>query len=258
MPDCMPIQMNLHLFFLDYWRIFRSNLQSTIGVVWRCKNIRFFGCLFALLISSCDNDKEDLSTIKDEDNSTELSNPDKESEQLQESAKAGNADAQFVLGVMHVKSDLPSINYEQALNWFTQAANQEHAKAQFYLGAMYENGRGVEIDHAKAIKWFTSSAENGYPIAQNHLGWMLANGKGIAQDHEKAVYWFRKAAEKKYSVAQANLSTMYRDGKGVRSDLRLARTWWNLALEGDSDSAFKEVGFNVFQLSRLTEIDSIE
>jgi TPR repeat protein len=87
---------------------------------------------------------------------------------------------------------------------------------------------------------------------------MLANGKGIAQDHEKAVYWFRKAAEKKYSVAQANLSTMYRDGKGVRSDLRLARTWWNLALEGDSDRAFKEVGFNIFQLSRLTEIDSIE
>jgi TPR repeat protein len=51
---------------------------------------------------------------------------------------------------------------------------------------------------------------------------------------------------------------MYRDGKGVRSDLRLARTWWNLALEGDSDSAFTEVGFNIFQLSRLTEIDSIE
>lgn len=223
-----------------------------------CWNVKLFGCLFALLLSSCDQGKEDLSTSEDEYESTEPSNPVSESEQLEESAEAGSADAQFELGVWHIKNDLPSIKYEEALNWFAQAANQEHAKAQFYLGAMYEHGQGVEMDHAKAIKWFTSSAENGYPIAQNHLGWMLANGKGIAQNHEKAVYWFRKAAEKKYSVAQANLSTMYRDGKGVRSDLRLARTWWNLALESDSGSAFTEVGFKIFQLSRLTEIDSIE
>ena len=241
--------------FLERFRAFWARCFGHGNLSW---NVQLFGCLFALLLSSCDQAKQDLSTSEDEYESPEPSNLVSESEQLQESAEAGSADAQFDLGVLHIKGELPGIKYEDALNWFAQAANQEHAKAQFYLGAMYENGKGVEMDHAKAIKWFTSSAENGYPIAQNHLGWMFANGKGIAQDQERAVYWFRKAAEKKYSVAQANLSTMYRDGKGVRSDLRLARTWWNLALESDSDSAFREVGFKIFQLSRLTEIDSIE
>lgn len=48
-------------------------------------------------------------------------------------------------------------------------AEQGGAQAQFYLGEMYEQGLGTERDMNQAIIWYTRAANQGYPLAQRKL-----------------------------------------------------------------------------------------
>ena len=84
-------------------------------------------------------------------------------------------------------------NYEKALRFYREVAEQGHVIAQYTLGNMYENGRGVAQDYAEAVKWYKKAAEQGNAYAQNNLGLSYANGTGVAQDYGEAVTWFRKA-----------------------------------------------------------------
>ena len=62
------------------------------------------------------------------------------------SAKNGNAQSQYHLGVLYNDGKGVEKDYEQAASWYLKAAQQGHQKAQLYLGLLYQNGRGVERD----------------------------------------------------------------------------------------------------------------
>ena len=49
-------------------------------------------------------------------------------------------------------------------------AEAGEALAQFSLGVMYDKGDGVLKDSAEAVKWYRKSAEQGNANAQNNLG----------------------------------------------------------------------------------------
>jgi Sel1 repeat len=87
------------------------------------------------------------------------------------------------------------IRPRQSLSWYRKAAGSGNAQAQFVLGMMYEKVQQVPQNYAEAAKWYRMSAENGYAAAQNQLGWTYTNGLGLAQDHVEAAKWYRKAAE---------------------------------------------------------------
>jgi TPR repeat protein len=76
-------------------------------------------------------------------------------------------------------------------------AEAGNATAQFNLGVMYDLGHGVAKDYAEAAKWYRKAAEQGYAEAQYNLGWMYANGEGVAKDYAAAAKWYRKAAERR-------------------------------------------------------------
>ncbi|MCC3859811.1 tetratricopeptide repeat protein [Pseudemcibacter aquimaris] len=56
-------------------------------------------------------------------------------------------------------------NYEVALVEFTKAAEAGDADAQYNLGVMYEHGHGVEQDEVQAAEWYIMAADNGHPEA---------------------------------------------------------------------------------------------
>jgi hypothetical protein len=58
---------------------------------------------------------------------------------------------------MYLNGEGTGCNYEQALSWFTKAANQNDAEAQKSLGLMYLDGQGVDINLTQAIFWFVKS-----------------------------------------------------------------------------------------------------
>lgn len=58
------------------------------------------------------------------------------------------------------------------------------ATAQYNLGLMYCDGKGegAPTDYAEAAKWFRKAAEQGNDFAQYNLGLMYANVEGVAED----------------------------------------------------------------------------
>nr|WP_271960234.1 SUMF1/EgtB/PvdO family nonheme iron enzyme [Rubripirellula sp.] len=84
-------------------------------------------------------------------------------------ANAGNADAQYNLGVLYGRGawkhfDVPQ-DYAEAVKWLRLAAEQGHANAQFDLGKLYLHGFDVPEDYAEAYVWFSVAAAGGHADA---------------------------------------------------------------------------------------------
>lgn len=125
---------------------------------------------------------------------SQVSLADPSFDEVMAKAKAGNAIAQYNLGVMYANGEGVSRDYKQATNWYTKAAEQGYARAQFNLGLQYEEGQGVKQDYEEAVSWYTKAAERDYTDAQYNLGLMYAHGKGVKQDYRQAYAWFSIAA----------------------------------------------------------------
>ncbi|MGH6896894.1 MAG: trypsin-like peptidase domain-containing protein [Geminicoccaceae bacterium] len=144
-------------------------------------------------------------------------------------AEAGNAIAQFNLGLMYDLGEGVPQDSAEAARWYHRAARQGDAPAQYNLGVMYAHGEGVPQDDAEAVRWYRMAADQGHAKAQNNLGLMYENGRGVAQDHAEAMRWYRIAADNGDVQAQFNLGVAYYYGEGVPQDDVLAYMWSNLA-----------------------------
>ena len=91
------------------------------------------------------------------------------SPELVQKAEAGNAEAQYSLGVCYFKGKGVDQNAEAAVKWWTLAAKQGNAYAQFNLGECYDEGKGVAKDAREAVKWISLAAKQGLPLAQKEL-----------------------------------------------------------------------------------------
>ena len=122
--------------------------------------------------------------------------------------------------------------------WLSAAAAGD-AKAQYNLGVIYDHGKGVPEDDAEAAKWFRLAAEQGDAMAQFNLGLMYSNGEGVPNNDAEAVQWYRRAAEQGDGRAQVHLGLMYAQGKGVPQDPVQTYAWWSLAAAQGLQEALK-------------------
>ncbi len=110
-------------------------------------------------------------------------------------AEAGDARAQYLLGVKHETGIGVTASDRQAAEWFGRAAAQGHAEAQFKLAVMYEAGRGVPADLGEAVRLYRAAAESGLAEAQYNLGVAYLNGSGVDRDVAEAFAWIALAAD---------------------------------------------------------------
>ena len=85
-------------------------------------------------------------------------------------------------------------------------AEAGNAAAQFDLGIMYRAGAGVPKDEVEAVKWYRKSAEQGVAEAQFNLGLMYDNGTGVPKDLVQAHMWWNIAGAKGNEGAKKNLA----------------------------------------------------
>jgi TPR repeat protein len=147
----------------------------------------------------------------------------------QKSAAQGNAHGEFYLGTMYLNGTGVQKDYPSALLLFQQAVAQGHAAAEDNLGAMYQYGLGVPKDNAQAFAWYQKAAAQGSAPAENNLGWMYQNGLGIQRDYGQAFAWYQKAAESGYPPAEDNLGWMYQNGIDVKLNDFQAVAWYQKA-----------------------------
>jgi hypothetical protein len=152
-------------------------------------------------------------------------------DEMKESAKQGNVQAQYNLGMMykgdinHSSYDSPK-NYKEAIKWLTKVAEQGNVNGQVNLASMYEDGQGTPQNYEEAIKWYTQAATQGDADAQYALG--LVYRRALKNDKE-AFEWYTKAAEKGHEDAQFTLASMYQYGQGVPQNDEQAYIWASLA-----------------------------
>ena len=190
-----------------------------------------------------ENKKEPL--LKDNEISTGDKKTGKKSKNvasLQKEAKKGDVHAQYNLGLMYYKGEDIEKNYEQAVHWWSEAAEQGHSSSQFKLGLMYRKGENIEKNYKKALQWFDEAATQGNASAQSNLGWMYYKGEGIKKNYKQAAHWWSKAAEQDHSKSQFNLGLMYYSGEGVLENYGQAADWWHRAAERGEVEAQSNLG----------------
>lgn len=158
---------------------------------------------------------------------------------IEEAAEAGDARAEFNLGVRYWFGKGVMRDRGEAIEYFRKAAEKSHARAQFFLGTCYADGDEVPRDMGKALEWFRSAAELGCVDAQTKLADMYVTGKGVEQDYGVARKWLQMAAETGHVVSQCNMGLLYMNGRGVEKDYEVAAEWFKkAALAGDTQSQY--------------------
>jgi len=113
--------------------------------------------------------------------------------QYQQDADAGDAEAQFEMGVLNQYGRGVPQDFCKAVALYLKAAEQGHLGAQSNLGVLYVSGQGIPRDYGEALKWFTKAAEQGDVFAQNNLCRLYSFGEGVSQDYVKAYMWLELA-----------------------------------------------------------------
>ena len=145
------------------------------------------------------------------------------------SAKQGDPAVQYQVGAKYFRGDNVNQDYKEAAKWWELAASGGQVDAQFNLGLMYFRGLSVPQNDAKAAELFTSAAEQGHSQAQYSLAVMYAFGRGVEKNYATALHWFERSAEQGLARAQYNLGVFYENGYAVDRNLVTAREWYERA-----------------------------
>ncbi|MFZ2636769.1 MAG: tetratricopeptide repeat protein [Rectinemataceae bacterium] len=116
-------------------------------------------------------------------------------------AEKKNLDAQLNLGWIYGHTD-GFLDPKKSAKYYGMAAAQGDAEAQYLYGLMYLNGEGVGKDAVKASEWLRKSALQGKVEAQSALGDLYENGKGVKLDKVEALMWYLIARKNGDPVAE--------------------------------------------------------
>jgi len=159
---------------------------------------------------------------------------------LRTAALAGDAAAQYEIGVRYAEGRGLPQSLEQAAQWFGRAAEAGLAPALYRLGSLYEKGQGVPKDLDRARRHYQGAADRGNAKAMHNLAVLYAEGIDGKPDYASASQWFRKAAQHGVADSQYNLGILYARGIGVEQNLSESYKWFALAAQqGDQDAGKK-------------------
>ena len=164
-----------------------------------------------------------------------------------------NAQEQFELGEKYEVGDGIFKDLQDALKWYTKAAEQGHADALYRLSLVYlsrrpeniflthgynitqysEYGWGVEKNPAQARRLLEKAIERGSAKAMWQFAKVLIMedkyGYNYETDIKLSAYWYEKAAELGEKDSQHTTGKNYYFGSGVPKDREKAKYWIELA-----------------------------
>jgi len=141
----------------------------------------------------------------DFDQPAEISN-----KQLILHAREYNVLAAFLMGTrFHNGQEGLDIDIQEAVHWYTQAANQGHIESQLRLGNLYYTGEGVEKNLDEAFLWFTEASGLDNEAATLSLAKMYANGESVDKNYMTAAELYIKASNTGNIDVQRDLALLY-------------------------------------------------
>lgn len=120
-------------------------------------------------------------------------------------AENGSVDAQYELAMRFAKDE------EERLTLLKLAANNANAEAQYELAARCFQ---VGPEHyEEAVDWYQQAADLGLPKAQHALAGCLLRGDGVTADRNKAKELYKQAAAQGYGPSEARLEELAEEEK---------------------------------------------
>lgn len=152
-------------------------------------------------------------------------------------AKAGNVEAQYLLGLGYERGLAEAVDRRAAARWYRQAAEAGHAKAAYRLALLLLRGDSVVENHREASVFFGQAADADFPEAYYYLGYMHERGLGVAEDIEKALSSFESAADLGLVAGMKAAASLHVRRPAPNQNLVKAWYWLNKAAgSGDSDA----------------------
>ncbi len=168
--------------------------------------------------------------------------PKSKIDQLKVDAEAGDARAQFELGLRYAEGEGVKADNKEAAKWMMRAAEAGIPPAQFRMGVMFERGQGVPRDTGQAKSWYQRAANAGNRKAMYNLAVLLSDGSAGKPDYKSAAEWFLAAAELGVKDSQYNIALLYERGLGVEVNLVEAYKWYAAAAaQGDKESGERAI-----------------
>jgi len=172
-----------------------------------------------------------------------------------ELAEAGDANAQYELGILYIRGMGVEQSYTEGAKWHRKAAEQGHVDAQYSLGVMHFNREIPTEDYVEAANWYLKAAEQGHAKAQLNVAILYFRGDIYEQNFEESVKWYLKAAEQGNAEAQFNLGNMYTRGLGVAEDIVRGTMWVLVSIENPDvgKRIISKTKIANFNASKMTE-----
>ena len=138
-------------------------------------------------------------------------------------------------------SSKDKVKYAEAIKKYRPRAEAGDAVAQYNLGMLYSAGLGTPVNHKEAMKWYRMAAEQGDADAQNNIGIMYYQGQGVGKNYSQAFHWYDLAAEQGHVAAQYNIGIMYEQGIGTEKNRAKAKQWFLRAAQQGYEPAKKRL-----------------
>lgn len=124
-------------------------------------------------------------------------------------ANAGNALAQYRLGMLYYHGQGVNEDEKMAIYWWKKAAEQGNVESMFQLGSAYlfgtQTAKFVPDPDREAAIWYFQAASAGHVEAQYHLGLLFLAGKGVVENRQESARWMQKAAAQGHPEAKKAL-----------------------------------------------------
>ena len=158
---------------------------------------------------------------------------------LQETAKRGDAESEFILGLVYSDGWNGTISAGSfADRWRDLGTELDDHRPTFLLQLLQRQKDRVAPDQVKALQYLTQAADQGDNYARVMLGEMLLEGTGVKSDWFSGSEWIRKSAVAGFAPAQFRLGVIYLVGnKSTPHDDIESLAWFIVAAEAGSKSA---------------------
>ena len=151
--------------------------------------------------------------------------------QMKRLAQAGDAHAQYLMGLLYRDGGLVIPDTEKAQYWMEQAATQNVPAAQYSLGKLLLSNDALVHDPDQGIRWLKAAAQNGNNYAAYTLSKEYLSGRYVFKNAEKAADYLHQAAQGDNPWAQYLLGKLHLMGDGVEKDEEAAYQWFQAAAE---------------------------
>jgi TPR repeat protein len=157
---------------------------------------------------------------------------------LRRAALAGNADAQYALG-LEIAARGEDKFLAESHEWLLKSAQQGHIGAQIAVGQQFLEGKVVKSDAAQGADWLERAARSGNPVANFMVG-RIYHARGRSSDEAARKHFF-VAANAGHREAQFLYGKLLADSK-TNEEKREAAEWLEKAWAAGHVEAANRLG----------------